>query len=633
MIDMEELRSTGEFSDITVNVGCCQLRLHRFPLMASSNYFRDLLRGNTAETAVVDLHGLPGGYSAMKLAADFCYGLPVYDTLSTCNIGHVICAASHLQMSGSRNLLQMCKSKLIQLTEESTTNCLAILVNCVDVAELVDREGVASQCIQSAADQWSSASGCPELTGAEDTSGTNSNFLLPPENAISCSMWNSLIKQLPSSWMCQILEELQRRKCKIALITSSTAACIDVVIECYNNHDEETHLQKLSMERAVTTMTVFQRSKDEKENQQSAEITSTTESTKDKVFTTDKDQLARHLKLVPISSSMRSETLLWAFEALITYIPYTAATLGCLPPCWFVRTLNFASVHSLKSSSHLRDICASIYDQLVDLEDVQELDPDVVSELSKEASSNDFQTSVEQLTDAYLNHRTARRAITGVQFASVLNAATTRCRRISSYDKPFEALEIFLKSSPSLPNADSWKAINSVDFTKLSQVALARAAENDHIPSKVISKAAVAVCEQLRRKLEKLESQPSPSGVWVVEEEPDKHTMEITTNPQKPPFPVRVSMLSKRSDRKEFIASKAVFMMPLTRQGAKSKLKSSPSNLAMQWTEFDFSSGDNPPFLIYDSSDETLYDPVLDTSRYKPRYLKLRKWTRTETMY
>ena len=129
-MDYSELRSSGEFSDLTVQVGDRQLHLHRFPLVARSNYFRGLLRSGMSDTNCVRLDFLPGGYEAMELIADFCYGLPMRDKLTTANIGHVMCASSYLQMSGTDNLSELSEAKLRELTT-NVRNCFKVLVSCV----------------------------------------------------------------------------------------------------------------------------------------------------------------------------------------------------------------------------------------------------------------------------------------------------------------------------------------------------------------------------------------------------------------------------------------------------------------------------------------------------------------------
>lgn len=72
-----KLRSTGDLSDLTVQIGDRRLALHRFPLIARSNYFRCLQRSGMSDNAHVTLDGFPGGPATMELIADFCYNVPI----------------------------------------------------------------------------------------------------------------------------------------------------------------------------------------------------------------------------------------------------------------------------------------------------------------------------------------------------------------------------------------------------------------------------------------------------------------------------------------------------------------------------------------------------------------------------
>ena len=139
----QQLRSSGEFSDLTVEVGSRKFSLHKFPMLGCSEYFRGLVKSGMSDSYSVKLNKLPGGEAAMELIADFCYGLPILLTLE--NISDVMCASIYLQVE---NLTTMCKSELNQLLEESRSNCFAMLSHCIDTKRSAELEaaGVTNMC-------------------------------------------------------------------------------------------------------------------------------------------------------------------------------------------------------------------------------------------------------------------------------------------------------------------------------------------------------------------------------------------------------------------------------------------------------------------------------------------------------
>ena len=66
---------------------------------------------------------------------------------------NVMVAAGYLQMTGSGNLMELCNSKLRELTTDAT-KCLQVLVNCADNRKLAAAAGVTKFCADAAVDDW-----------------------------------------------------------------------------------------------------------------------------------------------------------------------------------------------------------------------------------------------------------------------------------------------------------------------------------------------------------------------------------------------------------------------------------------------------------------------------------------------
>ncbi|XP_062500855.1 uncharacterized protein LOC134178085 [Corticium candelabrum] len=214
-MDFYELLSSGEFSDLTVKIGDKQLHLHRFPLVARSHYFRGLQRSGMRDASVVTLDLLPGGYDAMKIIADFCYGVSIEDKLTIDNIGHVMVAAGYLQMTGSGNLMELCKSKLRELTTDAT-KCLQVLVNCADNRKLAAAAGVTKFCADAAVDDWYKKRGA-----------------LSMQIETKASEWLLQLKKLSLSLVVYIIDSLQTKQCSRSLITYFAVGCIDFIMEYF----------------------------------------------------------------------------------------------------------------------------------------------------------------------------------------------------------------------------------------------------------------------------------------------------------------------------------------------------------------------------------------------------------------
>ncbi|KAI3864377.1 hypothetical protein MKW92_052712 [Papaver armeniacum] len=84
-------------SDIVINVGDVKFHLHKFPLLAKSNYLQKLVSKAKDEKTEVNLHGFPGGPNAFEICAKFCYGMTV--TLNAYNVVAARCGAEYLKMT------------------------------------------------------------------------------------------------------------------------------------------------------------------------------------------------------------------------------------------------------------------------------------------------------------------------------------------------------------------------------------------------------------------------------------------------------------------------------------------------------------------------------------------------------
>ena len=435
----QTMRLSGLLCDCTIQIVDKQLPVHGVVMASRCDYFRGLLQSGMQDANRVDLSNMPGNYDTMKSIVDFCYGISIQDRLDESNIAHVLCAASYLQMSGHNNLEEICGDKLKKLTKHKLTRCLTILYNCTDIGVVAEREGVTEKCMEAAVRHFKSYD--------EDKSGPTDKL---------CKSLN--LENLPIPWMKQILEKMQQSGCDMSMITSVSTVCAGSIISYYHNGGQ-----------------------------------------------TVNNSLYSYYSCLPSAASPK--TLLKAFKAIMSYVPDEASALCpyAVAPIWFVNALEFVTTHALSYAGRLYSLCASIYNELADIEDedavVYRLKPNAIVKLNKvtQANHSHLADCVQKLTDCYLFVQARRRSLTPSNFVRVVQS-TDWCSR-ESFDAPFEALSEMLEIPQDVMQITRDEIANmvaKVDFTKLSQHMLERAAANSKIPREVIMMAAVNVCSTLR---------------------------------------------------------------------------------------------------------------------------------------
>lgn len=507
-MNSQQLRSSGEFSDLTIQVGDQLLRLHRFPLLSRSEYFRGLLRSGMADSAHVTLTGLPGGFRTMEMVADFCYGLDITGRFSTSNVGHLLCAASYLQMSGQDNLTELCHCELKTLIGAGAFNCLEILIHCSDVAPEAEQEGIVKQCIEGLVEHWD----FPKHGHSEDVADT-------------IEKWLKDINILPFHWVVLLLEHLQSRCDVMPLVIKLSAGYIDYILECHCQTSLHTLPEMKTVQpncpdhcESITDPMKGQNSnmatdKQETESRLAGNDQPSEEENPNIRVANMRSNDSTGLQSVPFPFQFQSlscdsdpNVLLEVFETILGYLPDDAPLLDVINVGWFVSIFHFAYRHCLQSANRLTATCASVYNHLV-LQDILMLNPSSLSALNNfvRVKYDNWSEKVAELTDDYLKLQASKQSITASDVASLLET-TAWCNR-TSYERAFEALESLIGGSDVLLQEEIIKISNQIDLTLLSQDALERAAQNPCIPHEVTMKAAVSVSHRLRQELRKQEEE------------------------------------------------------------------------------------------------------------------------------
>ncbi|KAI5408295.1 variant 2, ATPase of 26S proteasome regulatory subunit 4 [Lathyrus oleraceus] len=146
-------------TDVIVEVGEARFCLHKFMLVAKSNYIRKLiLESDESELTRIDLSDIPGGPGIFEKTAKFCYGVNFEITVQ--NVAVLRCAAEFLQMTD-----QYCDNNLAGRTDEflskvaffTLTGSVAVLKSCQHLLPYADDLDIVKRCIEA-----TSAKACSE---------------------------------------------------------------------------------------------------------------------------------------------------------------------------------------------------------------------------------------------------------------------------------------------------------------------------------------------------------------------------------------------------------------------------------------------------------------------------------------
>ncbi|KAI3975551.1 hypothetical protein MKX01_002383 [Papaver californicum] len=149
--------STELAFDIVIHVGDVKFNLHKFPLLAKSNYLQKLVsKAKDEKTNEINLHGFPGGPNAFEICAKFCYGMTV--TLNAYNVVAARCGAEYLKMTEdieSGNLIFKIEIFLNSSVFHSWKDSIIVLQTTKSLLPWSEDLKVVGRCIDSIASKTS----------------------------------------------------------------------------------------------------------------------------------------------------------------------------------------------------------------------------------------------------------------------------------------------------------------------------------------------------------------------------------------------------------------------------------------------------------------------------------------------
>ncbi|KAJ0765405.1 putative BTB/POZ domain, NPH3 domain, NPH3/RPT2-like family protein [Helianthus annuus] len=140
-------------ADILIQVGEAKFPLHKFLLVAKSNYIRRLiLESKDPDTTRLDLSNIPGGAEIFEKAIKFCYGVNFEITVH--NVAALRCAAEYLEMTDEYcdgNLAGRTDDFLVQVALTSLSGAVVVLKSCEDLLPIAEEINIVQRCVELAA--------------------------------------------------------------------------------------------------------------------------------------------------------------------------------------------------------------------------------------------------------------------------------------------------------------------------------------------------------------------------------------------------------------------------------------------------------------------------------------------------
>ncbi|GFY99490.1 phototropic-responsive NPH3 family protein [Actinidia rufa] len=135
--------------DVVIEVGEVNFNLHKFMLVAKSNYIRKLIiDSKEPDLSRINLSDIPGGPESFEKAAKFCYGVNFEITVH--NIAALRCAAEYLQMTDKYsdvNLTSRTEEFLSQVALTSLTAAAIVLKSCEDLLPMAEELKIVQRCV------------------------------------------------------------------------------------------------------------------------------------------------------------------------------------------------------------------------------------------------------------------------------------------------------------------------------------------------------------------------------------------------------------------------------------------------------------------------------------------------------
>lgn len=425
-------------TDVVVRVGEANFSLHKFMLLAKSNYIRKLIMETKEEDlARIDLSNIPGGPEIFEKAAKFCYGVNFEITVH--NVAALRCAAEYLQMTDQycdNNLAGRTDDFLTQVALSSLSGAIVVLKSCEDLLPMAEDLNIVQRCVDLV-----SFNACNEA-----------NF---PSHSPT-NWWTEELSILSVTFFGKIIMAMKQRGAKSlslasAIITYTERALRDLVRDHTGNGTKSTDFDDPD------------------------------------VRTQQREILESIVSLLPSEKAAFPINFLSCLLRSAIYLKASTSCKNELEKRISV-ILEHVTVDDLLVLSFTYD-----GERLFDLDSVRRIMSGFVEKEKSTAIFNggDFRETcstamlrVAKTVDAYLGEIATYSEVSIAKFNGIATIVPKGARKVD--DDLYRAIDIYLKSHPNLDEIEREKACSAMDPLKLSPEARLHASQNKRLPVQIV---------------------------------------------------------------------------------------------------------------------------------------------------
>ncbi|KAL3726538.1 hypothetical protein ACJRO7_031439 [Eucalyptus globulus] len=425
-------------TDVVVRVGEANFSLHKFMLLAKSNYIRKLIMETKEEDlARIDLSNIPGGPEIFEKAAKFCYGVNFEITVH--NVAALRCAAEYLQMTDQycdNNLAGRTDDFLTQVALSSLSGAIVVLKSCEDLLPMAEDLNIVQRCVDLV-----SFNACNEA-----------NF---PSHSPT-NWWTEELSILSVTFFGKIIMAMKQRGAKSlslasAIITYTERALRDLVRDHTGNGTKSTDFDDSD------------------------------------VRTQQREILESIVSLLPSEKAAFPINFLCCLLRSAIYLKASTSCKNELEKRISV-ILEHVTVDDLLVLSFTYD-----GERLFDLDSVRRIMSGFVEKEKSTAIFNggDFRETcstamlrVTKTVDAYLSEIATYGEVSIAKFNGIATIVPKGARKVD--DDLYRAIDIYLKSHPNLDEIEREKACSAMDPLKLSPEARLHASQNKRLPVQIV---------------------------------------------------------------------------------------------------------------------------------------------------
>ncbi|KAI3863960.1 hypothetical protein MKW98_031552 [Papaver atlanticum] len=422
---------TNVTSDLIINVEENIFHLHKVPMVSKSVYINKLVfegrnNGGTNSVLSINIENLPGGSLMLELIVRFCYGLPI--NLNVTNVAPLYCAAHFLDMNEDfeqGNLISKTEAFFSFIIFSSWKHTIQILKSCEAIPSLPKELKLEKRCIESLA--WKASLETKSIFKGENMHNSTDKEI----------WWFEDVSVLRVDHFVELIKEVKRKNMRFRLVGSCIEYWASKRLLAMAKHGFD------STEKDVQRVTV-----------------------------------GSLIEILPVEeNSVSCSFLLHILKAGLMFDIDPELT----------RQLENRLALMLEKCC-VEDLIVRNYRENEGIYDVG-IVVKVVKAYAKYFTSNSTSTMymIASLVDEYLVSIVARDDRLSVKnFLSLIEALPKNAR--VWHDKLYTAMDMYLKSHPTLTEEERSSICKFLQYDKLSKVAKNHAMKNDRLPLKVTIK-------------------------------------------------------------------------------------------------------------------------------------------------